>query len=334
MPKRILFSILVLTLLQITVLAKNITFHPVPNQPYLQSSQLMLDSEEYNTVVLKIKANKSGQANLFWLTSYDKGFDQRKNVQFLIKKGEKSYYLNIPSQNPNWIGWIKGLLLFPQINGKIEISSAEIIEGNLFTNIISGWQEFWGPRGRVETGSTINTMQSSNLYGRSVFVYIYWTLFFIFIGLITWKIIVTIKNNKNLDLLELLPEVGKKLVIAIIIIWALLEANTLSNNWNSTKQDFILIGKNINEKRTIINTGDFYPFIQFCKENIPADSTFDSRIPPFYNDIKATYYLYPIKHEKGGEFLVIYDKQFENELLKTYTPWKKFRNGAYILRKK
>ncbi len=58
------------------------------------------------------------------------------------------------------------------------------------------------------------------------------------------------------------------------------------------------------------------------------------RIPPVYNDIKAKYYLYPMKYKEDADFLIVYEMRAEPELLEKYSLWKKFRGGAYILKKR
>jgi hypothetical protein len=322
---------------QFTAFAREIpvSFRLAPNRPFYESADVMVDSAEYNTLILRVKSRKNGTGRLFWANSYDMRFNQPKSIWFTIKRGEKNYVFNISSQNPNWVGWARRFLVYPEFDYQnVEIIGAKVTKGNLLTNISSGWQEFWGPRGRMVVGSTINTMQSVNIFGRPIFFYIYWLLFLIFIGQLAWEVRAALIAGKGIDITELLPKAGKRLVVAIIIVWVTLEASTLVSNWNNIKGDFKFVGKNIDEKLTIANTGDFYPFIQFCRENIPEDATFDSRIPPYYNDIKATYYLYPIKYMKDGEFLVVYDKQPGKEMLEKYKPWRKFRKGAYILKKK
>ena len=152
----------------------NLSFQKVPGQPYFESQELMIDGEEYNTVVLRLKSTESGTGRLFWANSYDPQFNQPKSIWFLIRSGEHNYYFNVPSQNPNWVGWVKKLLVMPEFESKnLEIVSAKSISGNLLTNFASGWQEFWGPKGRLIIGSTINTMQSPAFFNRPIFFYIY-----------------------------------------------------------------------------------------------------------------------------------------------------------------
>ncbi|KPJ69767.1 hypothetical protein AMJ44_02325, partial [candidate division WOR-1 bacterium DG_54_3] len=216
----------------------------------------------------------------------------------------------------------------------VEIKQAKIIKGNLLTTIQSGWQEFWGPRGRLVIGSTINTMQSSNLFGRPIFVYIYWLTGFIILIYLGREIFKWTSQKKSPPLEKIILKTGKAAFITVIIFWGLLEINGLFNNWLQFKGDLQYFGKSYEEKLVIANTGDFYHFIRFCENNIPPESSFDMSIPPFYNDIKARYYLYPRKYEKNAPFLVVYDMAPEEDLSAKYSSWKKFREGAYILKKR
>ncbi len=287
--------------------------------PYLESQLINADSNEYNTVLLKIKAGQNGMAQLFWATSYDPQFNQYKTVAFPLKRGIHKYTINVPSQNSNWIGWVRKVILLSNV--PTELRSATIIKGNLFTNIASGWQEFWGPRGRLIIGSTINTIQSPNLFGRSIFAYIYWIIALLAIILISWDLY----KYKNLK------KAGIIIFWIIIGFWITLELSSLINNWNQAKSELKFIGKSLDEKTAMVNFNDFYPFIMFCQENIPQNSTFDFKVSGIYHNIKTKYYLYPRKHTTiEANYLIVYDSKTDN---KQYSPYKEFRKGAYILKK-
>jgi len=312
-----------------------ITFQPVSDQPYWQTPELVIDSADYDTLILKIESKQNGTAKLFWMNHYDMQFNQPKSTWFSVKAGTHDYYLNIASQNQYWMGWIKGLLLYPEFDSKsITINEANIIKGNIFTNIMSGWQEFWGPKGRLIIGSTINTMQSSYLFGRSIFVYIYWMIGIFSVFFLLKKIKKLLLQKQKLSFELLFNRAGKVVVGTIIFFWCLLELNTMYNNWQMARMDFPLIGKTIDEQRTLVNTGDFYQFMLFCEKYISPEADFDYSIPPVYNDIKARFYLYPRKITKEADFLVVYDKDPEKEQVNRYKPWKTFRQGAYIAKKR
>jgi len=305
-------------------------FQPSPSGPFWETQEIGIDSSEYNTVQLRIKAEQNGMAQLFWATSYDPRFDQYKTIAFPLKQGIHKYTINVPSQNPNWIGWVKKIILLPGV--PIEIQSVKIMRGNLLTNIASGWQEFWGPRGRLIIGSTINTIQPVNLFGRSIFVYIYWV-----IGLSTFAFLAyqLYLNLKKQSFEQIWLETGKFTVFLTIIFWVLLETSSLFNNWLALKSDWKYVGKSQDERLALANTGDFYAFIKFCQANMPQDSKFDMRIPPIYNDIKARYYLYPREQTTvEADYLIVYDQAVEPAVKALCSPYKSFRENAYIMRPK
>jgi len=254
-----------------------------------------------------------------WANHYDPQFNQQKSTMFRLKKGEHTYYFNLASQNPNWVGWIKGLLVYPE-TGQVEVKNARLVPGNVFINMISGWQEFWGPKGRDIIGSTINTIQPVNLFGQSIFVYIYWA-----IGLAT-LFVLALKRDFS--------QTGKFVFFIIALFWFLLEASSLYNNWLAVKADSQYIGKSYREKLVLANTGDFYPFIEFCAANLPLSAKFDLLIPPIYNDIKARYYLSPRQQTTTeAEFLVVYDPSPDQKLPGKFQLFKTFRENAYLMKK-
>ena len=297
----------------------NLTFTQPQNTPYfLGQPEINIDAEEFTIIILSIKSNKSGTARIFWASSYDPQMNEPKSIRFFLNKGSREYIFNVKSQNAYWMGFIGQLLIYPE-NGPeaIEILRAKAVTGNLITNIKSGWQEFWGPRGRLVVGHTINTIQSSNLFGRSIFVYIYWIL-----GIIAGTALLFKRH-----------ETGKIVFLSIIFFWILLEISSSYNHSLQFRQDLKYLGKSPTEKLILANTGDFYPFIRFCEKNIPENAYFDYRIPPIYNDIKARYYLYPRKTQKGGEYLIVYDAKVGPEIIASYSSWKTFRDGATIMKR-
>src|SRR3989339_289071 len=300
-------------------------FQFVPQANCFQSPQLTIDSAEYDTLILRVRAEQSGTARIFWATHYDPQFNQPKSIAFFLKKGTHDYIFNIASQNPSWIGWVKGILVFPEFDPRlVEIKGAEIITGNFLTNIRSGWQEFWGPRGRLVIGSTINTIQSTNLFGRPIYSYIYW-----FLGLIGISYAAYLLYLKQFNW----QRIGQVLFFSLLIFWLLLEISSLFNNWLMLKNDLKYIGKSPRDKLIMANTGDFYPFIEFCQLNIPPSAKFDIRIPPIYNDIKTVYYLFPRElSTTEADYLVVYNQAVEPAISNKYVAWKSFRPGAQIMK--
>jgi len=320
MLKRNLFAFICLCF-ALPCLAAEITvpFTKQPTLPYLISPQLSADASELSTFILNIKATQTGIARLMWANHYDPQFNQQKSIMFRVKKGDHNYYINLGNQNPNWIGWIKGLLVYPEAD-QVEVKNARLVPGNVFTNIISGWQEFWGPKGRDIIGSTINTIQPVNLFGQSIFVYIYWL-----IGL-AGLFFFALKRDFN--------QTGKFVFLLIGLFWFFLEASSLYNNWLAVKSDWKYVGQSYRDKLVLANTGDFYPFIEFCAANLPLSAKFDLRIPPIYNDIKARYYLIPRQETSTeAEFIVVYDPGADQKIPGKFKLFKTFRKNAYLMKK-
>jgi len=317
----------------------NVQFTQQPGAPYfIGQPEIKIDGEEFTTVVLNIKSPKGGTARLFWATNFDPQMNEPKSVWFFLKPGDAfhEYTFNLRSQNPYWTSFVSQLLIYPE-NGpdSIEIGPAQALPGNLMTNIKSGWQEFWAPRGRLVIGSTINTIQSSNLFGRSIYVYIYWLIGLLTAGYLAYQLSLASKEKKKRPFSDSWLKTGKFCLVLIVGLWLLLEASSLVNNWLMFKSDWKYVGKSYRDKLVLANTGDFFPFIEFCAAKIPPTAKFDMRIPPLYNDIKAMYYLYPRqKTTVEAEYLVIYDQAAEPTPLSKYRPWQTFRSGAQIMRAK
>ncbi|OGC22510.1 hypothetical protein A2291_07290 [candidate division WOR-1 bacterium RIFOXYB2_FULL_42_35] len=315
---------------------KELIFTPVPDLPYFETSSLMIDANDFDTVVLKLKSQDSGTARFFWATSYNQQFNAPKSIWFNLKSGQHTYYFNVPSQNPNWLGWITKLLLYPETNERtITIEEANLTRGNLLTNIKSGWQEFWGPRGRKVIGSTINVIFSSNIFGHSINVYIYWLLFLYFLYLVAGQLR---KGSFSWD------GTGKKLVLATLFFWILLEISSSYNQWNIFRADWnIYAGKSVQEKAAASIGVDLYNFLSFCQQTVPPNTMTGVLLLPATQAhiwMKAKYYLFPVQIKDLSntniepDFVLVYQNepnQYSNN--KRYKPWANFKDNEYILKK-
>ncbi|MBN3033538.1 MAG: hypothetical protein JW873_05525 [Candidatus Saganbacteria bacterium] len=317
----------------------DINFAVPPNAPYfIGQPQRNIDGDEFDTVVLKIRSDWGGAARLFWATNFDPQMNEPKSVWFFIKKSAwaREYVFNLRAQNPYWTGFVRQLLVFPERGpAGFSVEGGEAVTGGLTSNLLSGWQEFWGPRGRLVIGSTINTIQSVNLFGRPVNLYLYWLIFLATAGFLAYQIYLAAGRKKKISPPALWLMAGRFAAGAVLLCWLFLEASSLYTNYLQARADWKYAGKNYRDKLVLANTGDFYPFIEFCRANIPAGAKFDQRIPPIYNDIKARYYLYPREAATAeAEYLVVYDRPVEPALAGKYRPWKTFRPQALIMRSK
>ncbi|MFH1684179.1 MAG: hypothetical protein ABIA67_04780, partial [Candidatus Margulisiibacteriota bacterium] len=237
------------------------------------------------------------------------------------RRGTHNYFIAPKHHSPNWIGWVKGLLVYPETS--IEINQAELSTGNLLTTIRAGWQEFWGPKGRVEVGSSINLTSSSALLGRSINIYLYWGvgLFFFFF----WAI----KRSY--------AETAKLTLIVALGGWLFLAVNADLNylglfNANINKY----FGKTLEQKHALVYDQAYYDFLSFAKEKLPVKPVrfglFSSRYAP---ELAARIFLVPhilvdAKLE-SPEYLLVFQPSPEQQAEAKKRPLvAKLNEGAYI----
>ncbi len=329
-----IFALLLFT--QIPALSQEISinFQPVPGQPYYQTTDIMVDAEEYKTVILRLKSKQSGTTRLFWASSYDMQFNQPKSISFTLRSGEHKYYFNVSSQNKYWLGWIRKLLIFPENNAKeFSIISAKILKGSIFTTMVSGWQEFFAFE--AYQLRTVNFIYGPKLYGRSVNLYIYYLIIFLSIFFIARNFI----KSRNLNLA--IKTSAKNIVIICLVFWIILDLRILIDQARTVTADTkTFSGKSLEEKRAIITLGGFYKFIKFAQLKLPEGAGFSLLHPQgYYYVSKANYYLYPRHHEEKADYILVYnptrslDKQINDYLSKGYKRFATHKKGEFILKK-
>jgi hypothetical protein len=325
----------------------DISIKQPPNAPYfIGLPEMNIDAEEFSTLILNIKSCKSGAARLFWASSYDPQINEPKSIWFYLDKSNepKEYVFNVKSQNPNWIGFIPQVLIYPENGMKgVQVDSARAIPGNLFTTIKSGWREFWGPRGRMVVGSTINLIPSSSLFGRSINLYIYWIVILTFFSLLAYHYLQNFKLLKDplKTLIQAYPKAFKQSLILMFSLWFLLAVNTDINYFNIFKSDMAVYGgKTLGQKRALIYGQDYYAFLTAAREKLPLKPAKFAIISSKYAaDHQARIFLVPHVlttdlNDKDLEYILAFHPP------PAYTYYKnkfkfliKFNADEYILRK-
>jgi hypothetical protein len=323
-----------------------IEFQPAFGRPYVQSGQIMVDAAEYNTLVLAIEAKQKGTARLFWMNHYNMVFNQPKSLWFTIRPGKHQYYFNFPSQNMNWIGWVRGLLINPDFPGsQFKVIEAKAIKGNLITNIKSAWQEFWGPNGRVEIGSTVHVIPSSSIFGRSINVYIYWLTGICLALIFALAFVKEIRKSKNyLKTLNLsLNEAANKSFVLIIISWLFLSLNSDYNYFSWFKHNNAkYLGKTMREKRIAAYGQELIEYLDFVREKLPQEPVLYNISTNYYAfEHKARILLYPPHQsveDPNDKFppytLVFYPKADYAYDTEKYVIFAKMDENKYILKRK
>ena len=292
--------------------------------------------DDYDLLIIKMTASKGGTANIFWADYQNPNFDRQRIFAFYLGSPgrQKTYYIDLSSQDKGWLRRADALLINPFPGpGSCEIGSVSIERSNLITKAIAGWQEFWGPRGRMIIGSTINTMQSPNIFGTSVYYYVYWLLAIFFVLALIYSSYRWFIGGTSGNLWSVVKNALFRTLVLAFAFWCLLEASNLVTQINNAKDDFYLFGKSLDEKRQLINNPDFYDFICFCQKAIPNDEPFDLVAPFIYDDIKFRYYLYPHPSVKGSKYVVVFNGTPDADLIKTSKLFAKYKDNAYILEK-
>lgn len=311
-----------------------IPFEAAAGRPYFESPETTIDSAEYNTLILQIEAKKSGAARLFWATHYNMQFSQPQSIWFSVKSGKHDYCFNIPSQNPNWIGWIKGFLIYPETGSKlIEIKQAKIAKANLLTNIRSGWREFFVFE--VPQLRTVNFIYGPKIYGNSVNLFIYCLIILMSILIMIYEFI------KSRDVHISFKMGSREIIIICLFFWMALDLRILIDQARTTVLDVqTFYGKSLDEKRALVTLGDYYGFLKFAGSKLPGGSGFNLLHPPRYYYLdKANYYLYPTHFDKNADYLIVYDPggilndQVSDYFKKGFKLFATYKEGEFILKK-
>jgi hypothetical protein len=279
-----------------------------------------ISSKKYNLLVVKMKTSKDGIGEVSW-ASENLRFHPLQSYPFYLRKPGQwyTYYLNLSSYHRGSAP-INHLLFFPfQGPGTAEIKEIKFIKGTLGEKALAAWQEFWGPRGREPDGFNFLVIRSPRLFGGPFLRYLNYFLLIV--------LAITFLLKPYLDL-------RRPFLILLLTFWLFLELSSWVNNWIAFRRDLIFLGKTLEEKRTLINPKDYYPFLKFADQHLPPSSSFevDTKLP--YGKAKAAYYLYPRSLTANAPYLLIFDQEINRNYLKNFYLWKTFRKGAYLLKAK
>ena len=112
----------------------------------------------------------------------------------------------------------------------------------------------------------------------------------------------------------------RKLILKTwLIVWVLFLVRPFLLN-KSSLGDYLEIAKaDFETRRSMAYGTDFYRFLNFCKERVPVDSTFQLVGPDreSVDRVRALYYLYPRLSSQKPDFVLVYK-----------APW--FRQGKAI----
>jgi hypothetical protein len=174
----------------------------------------------------------------------------------------------------------------------------------------SFWQEFFMFERPLPR--TINFIYGPRIGGISVNTYIYSLIILISLSLVVFY---WVKFNDPGKLLNIIP---LKIIMICLVFWLLLDARTAIDQLRSAIIDHqIFGGKSLEERQALSTNGgfrDFYYYLKFCGEKIPAGSKYSLVVPPnaIYFIDKSRYYLYPTCEDTGeARYVLVYDPQRE-----------------------
>jgi hypothetical protein len=279
-----------------------------------------LSTAAYPLLKIKLRTNIDGLAYLFWAKAGDKLIPDR-NYPFYVRgaRTPQTYYLNLAAYDRERSP-LGHFYFFPRLgSAEVELTELTALRGNIWQKTLAGWQEFWGPLSRTPDGFDFLVIRSPRLNGRPFI----WELNLLLLGLLA---IVLALGRKR--------ELWRLFLLFLLILWALVEVNSLRGNWLSVKNDWPFLGKSLDEKRALLNNGDFYAFIKYADRELPPAASFGLATTSLYNRDRAAYYLYPRLELTAPPYLLVFERQLSRATALKYRPWKTFRPGAYILKAK
>jgi len=298
--------------------------------------------EENSLLTFEMKTTAPGIATVMWANYLDQRFMPQRGYQFYLgaPNAWHRYYIDLAAHEKE-LTRIDNLLINPLTgSGEAEIRGLKIAKATATGRLLAGWQEFLGPRGREVMGYSINTQPSVQLFGREIFFYLYWLVGLAIIVLLAaefwpaWRQPLKKAKAKSWAFYEpVFVRAVKKIFVVVLACWFVLEFSSLYTDWRNLRSDWPLVGKSLAEKRTLVNAGDLYPFVEFCAAKLPPGAAYDYRVGGMYNDIKMVYYLYPHEMAAGADYLVVYDGTVSPEVGRLYSPFAVFRPNAYIMKR-
>lgn len=319
----------------------NISVSRPANAPYLVGMpEVNIDADEFSTVTIKMRSNKSGTAKLFWPTSFDNRINELKSIMFYIDRSNdfREYIFDLRSQNRYWAGFVGQILIYPEggIDG-LEVGSAVAMHRSIISYIKSGWREFWAPGDRMILGSTVNNMRAITIWGRPFNYYLYTII------ILTMLISFGYYYNIAGDVKASWRNSGRITILVCIICWAVWQASFLATEYIWLRSDLDKYGlfTSLEYKQKAAVGENLYDFICFIKKELPerADAKLITSDTTGFFITKAAYYLYPILVDtKEPKYLLVYmyNKGMDQALAenKGFRLFKRFDGGAYILWKK
>ena len=281
---------------------------------------LRASTKDFDLLLIKMKTTRDGVGEVSW-TSREGTFSFLKNYPFYLRRAGQFhvYYINLAAYNRDR-SRIDHLLLFPFSGpGTAVIQEFRLTKGDLREKVLAGWQEFFGPGGRMPDGFNFLVIRSPRLFGKPFILYVNYFLLILLAAVI-------LARSKS--------DFRRHFLLVLLACWILLELSSLLNNWISLRNDWRYFGKSLEEKRAMINTKDYYQFLKFADKMLPPGAGFAIYTPIIYDASRAIYYLYPRPLQSNPPYILVFYQKIGGDISKKYHFWKSFKEGIYILKSK
>lgn len=321
----------------LTVNNDTLSFNTKSQMPLLSSKDnLFINANRFNVLLIKMKTNGSYQiGRLFFKRIGDRDFSHINSFQLQLGLGNMYHnYLLDLSGNPNWYGVITQMMFSP-INeeGVVEVDSFKLLEPNPFLKTSVLWQEFFSfemPQLR-----SVNFIYGPKINKLSVNLFIYFLIAALSV------IIFSIEFIRSRDFGITLSKSSKKIIIACLVFWMLLDMRIMFDQIRTAILDTqLFFGKTLDTKRALTTLGDFYGFVSFSNSKMPSGSSFNLIAPTnYYFREKSVYYLYPIFYDDNAEYILVYNpdgslgNSIGDKIKIGYKVYATYKEGEFILRK-
>ena len=188
------------------------------------------------------------------------------------------------SESRRWSGEILRMaLVFMGKPGWIEIDSIEVGPFDFGQYLSDQWREFALPRGL--TLGTINFLSSPPLCNRP---FIVWLNILAGIAFLAGGFFyLRVRREER-------GRVVVRLGIALLVIWIVYDLRETYTQYRTAEEIYRSYVEPPPEKKTFPPLGDFYRFVDFCRQHVPAGAVFKLLPEPFWPfDCRLKYFLYP-----------------------------------------
>jgi len=234
-------------------------------------------------IKIRFRTSSPRALRVFWQPS---GVNQRWPSLVIPSRFGREFqtrWVNL-AESPEWrgeIGWIG--LQFGGEFGWVEIDLIEIGPFSLGSYLKIGWEELWRPR-PLHLG-TINSLSSPLLFDRPLVSWLNKIAVIILIA--GWIIHFKVRPSQKVNIIT---GVG----LALLCLWVIYDVRETYSQFKMAETIYQSYVKPPPGEKTFPALGNFYGFVEVCRDKIPPDSQYHFYSQPDWPyDCRIKYHLYP-----------------------------------------